>query len=110
MMGTASKKILPLLVLILVLGAFLRFQNLSWETYSYSEVEMKQAADEYAKGNFVNTYYIFDTPPLAKYIFAAIVLAGDSEPNLRMVSALFGVLTIMAVFLLARKLYGPKLA
>src|SRR3989344_4526230 len=104
------RKLFAGLIVVLVLGVFLRTYNLGWETYSYSEVEIKQAADDYAKGNFIHSYYIFDTPPLPKYIFAAATVLQNSEVSLGLVSVLFGMMTVIAVFFLAKKLYGGKVA
>src|SRR3989344_3032385 len=102
---------LILLAIILVTAFFLRFNDLSWETYGYGEVEIKQAADEYVKGNFVNNFYIFDTPPLSKYMFAlSIAIFGASESALRIVPLIFGMLTIVAIFLATRKMYNEKTA
>ena len=99
------------LILILAAAFFVRFNNLSWETYGYGEVEIKQAADEYLKGNFVNNFYIFDTPPFSKYIFAAsIAFFGESEFALRVIPLIFGVLTVAALFFMAKKMYNTKLA
>ena len=42
-MAMSQKTVLLTLVIVVVLATFLRVQDLSWETYSYSEVEMKQA-------------------------------------------------------------------
>ena len=50
------RKLFAGLIVVLVLGIFLRTYNLGCETYSYSEVEIKQAADEYVKGNFIHSY------------------------------------------------------
>ena len=107
-MSLQKNNLVLIFIFIIIAGAFLRLNNLSWETYSYSEVEMKQAADQYAKGNFINTYYIFDTPPLSKYLFAAAAIFSNTEFSLRLVSVLFGILTIVAVFFLCKKLYNIK--
>src|SRR3989344_6060543 len=102
---------LILLAIILVTAFFLRFNDLSWETYGYGEVEIKQAADEYVKGNFVNNYYIFDTPPLGKYMFAmSIAIFWDSEFSMRIVPLIFGMLTIISVFYVTQKVYDIKIS
>src|SRR3990167_1590029 len=101
---------LILLAIILVTAFFLRFNDLSWETYGYGEVEIKQAADEYVKGNFVNNFYIFDTPPLSKYMFAlSIAIFAASDSALRIVPLIFGMLTIVAIFLATRKMYNENI-
>src|SRR3989338_2694075 len=97
---------LILIASILAASLFLRLYMLDWETYGYGEVEIKEAAESYAKGNFVDNFYIFDTPPLSKYLFAAAAISGTSETGLRIVPLIFGMLTILATFLFARKLYG----
>lgn len=99
------------LILVLIAAFSLRFNDILWETYGFGEIELKQAADEYAKGNFVNNFYIFDTPPLSKYMFAASIMAfGSSEFALRIVPLLFGMLTIAALFFTVRKVYNPRTA
>lgn len=99
------------IIFILVAAFFLRFNNLSWETYGYGEVELKQAAEEYVKGNFVNNFYIFDTPPLSKYLFALSIAAlGSSEFALRIISLIFGMLAILAVYLTVKRIYNTNTA
>lgn|SRR3989338_2167618 len=100
-----NKRFALLLAVVLIASVFLRINGLGWETYGYGEVEIKEAAESYASGNFVNNYYLFDTPPFGKYVFALASL-GNSEIALRIVSVIFGILTVLAVFLLGRKLYG----
>ena len=107
-----DKKIVLIIFAVIVFAGFLlRFYNLSWETYSYGEVEVKQAADEYVKGNFVNNYYIFDTPPVGKYMFAvSMFILGDSEFAMRIVSLIFGMITIISVFYVAQRVYDIKIS
>jgi len=96
---------------ILVLAAFLRVYNLDWETLTYGEVEIWQAANEYLKGNFINNFYNFDTPPLFKYLVALSLLSfGFSEFTMRVVSAIFGILTVFLTFLFAKKFYSDEVA
>lgn len=106
-----EKKVAAALVLILLAAFALRMYNLTWETYGYGEIEIKEAAEAYAKGNFVNNYYLFDNPPLGKYLFAGSIMAfGESETAFRIVSLFFGMLTIAGIFLLTRKMYDSKMA
>jgi len=106
-----KKFTLIIFTVVIFSGFFLRFYNLSWETYGYGEVEIKQAADEYVKGNFVNNYYIFDTPPLGKYMFAmSIAIFWDSEFSMRIVPLIFGMLTIISVFYVTQKVYDIKIS
>ena len=93
------------IALILLATFFLQVNNIDWETYGYAEIEIKEAAESYAKGNFINNYYLFDTPPFGKYIFA-VASVGASETALRMVSVIFGLLAVLATFFLGKKLYG----
>ncbi len=99
------------IILIVIAAFFVRFNNISWETYGYGEIELKQAADEYIKGNFVNNFYIFDTPPLAKYMFAAsILILGNTEFALRIIPLLFGIFAVFAAFFAVRKMYNERVA
>ena len=99
------------ILIIIAAGLFLRLNDLGWETYGYGEVEIREAAESYAEGNFVNNFYLFDTPPFGKYLFAAAIMSlGNTEIALRLVSVIFGILSIMMTFLFARKLYGDKTA
>src|SRR3989338_10432396 len=106
-----GKDIFIILAIVVIASFFLRFYDLSWETYGYGEIEIKQAADEYVKGNFVNNYYIFDTPPVGKYLFAmSTTLLGGSEFSLRIISLIFGMLTIIAMFFVTNKIYDSKIS
>jgi 4-amino-4-deoxy-L-arabinose transferase-like glycosyltransferase len=98
-------------MLIIFAGALLRIYLLDWENLGYGEVETLQAVQEYAKGNFVNNFYIFDVPPFEKYLFTLSYLTiGNIEVALRLVALLFGVLSIFAVYKLAEMLYDRKTA
>ena len=99
------------IIIVLIAAFFLRFNNISWETYGYGEVELKQAAEGYARGNIVNNFYIFDTPPVSKYILAvSIMTIGSAEFALRIVPLIFGVLTVVALFFMVRKMYNSRVA
>lgn len=106
-----NNKVVLAFIIVLVAAFFLRASALDWETFGYGEIEVKQAAQEYAKGNFVDNVYIFDTPPVGKYLFAlSIVFFGLSELSLRIIPLLFGMLSIIAVYLIARKFYSQNVA
>ncbi len=96
-------------VLIFIAAAYLRLSALDYETLGPSEVEFFQAANDYAKGNILRSFYIFDTPPLIKYFGAfALLVAGFSEVALRLVSVIFGMMTIILTYFFAKKFYSKK--
>jgi 4-amino-4-deoxy-L-arabinose transferase-like glycosyltransferase len=102
-----ENKTIFVVIVIVIAAAFLRFYMLDWETLSFDEVMYGyHAATEYIKGNFVYNFYGFDTPPLGKYMYAAVVtIAGFSDTALRAVPAAFGVIAVALTFLVARRIY-----
>ena len=102
-------KITLLFVIILVAGIFLRIYNLNWTTFGYGEIEVYQSVQEFLKGNFTHNFYIFAETPLMKYIFTLFAfLMQPAEIALRLVSVIFGSLTVIGVFFLAKKLYNDN--
>jgi len=99
-----------ILILIVILSLFIRLYNLNSESFGYGEIETYQAVNEYLKGNFLKNFYIFDNPPLGKYIFTAFSLINPVEIGMRLASVVFGFLAVVAVYFLARKFYGDKTA
>ena len=100
-----------LFVAIFLLAAYLRLSALDYETLGSGEIELYQSANDYASGNIVKSFYIFDTPPLSKYILAfLLIIAGFSEAALRLLPAIFGILTVVMTYFFAKKFYNKKIA
>lgn len=105
-----KKNVLILLILILIVGAILRFYGLenqsfwndelsSWKRSSYdnlfSVIDKGVRPDVHPPGYQIFLYFV------EKYI-------GDSESILRFPSAVSGVLSILAIFLVGLRLYSYK--
>ncbi|MBI2559342.1 glycosyltransferase family 39 protein [Candidatus Woesearchaeota archaeon] len=118
-----NKKTLLLLILILFLGAFLRFYNLGsesfWQDESYTALAVKKfSALDIIKNSIAGGQII----PDAKYSYNSelptyfVILKvwsgifGLSEFSLRAFSAIFGILSLIAIFYLAKHLFGEKAA
>jgi len=102
------KKLNLLFLFILIIGASIRLYDLNWETFGDGEIEIYQAATEFLKGNFINNFYIFSEAPLGKYLFTAFSLITPVEFGMRLISVIFGIATIIAVFYLTKRLYDDK--
>lgn len=106
-----TEKILAITALILILAGavFLRANELDWETYGFGEIEKKDAV-EANRISFVN-YYLFDNPVFGEILFLLpLLFTSASEIAFRSVAFVFGILTVISVFILSRKLYGIKTA
>lgn len=98
-------------IVILLLALYLRFSLLDYTTLGTGEVEIYQAAKDYASGNIARSFYIFDTPPLIKYFGAFVLLvAGFSETALRIIPAVFGMMTVILTWFFAKKFYSKNTA
>ncbi len=110
--GRVSRdNVLILLVLILLVGGWLRFSGLSnqslwndelwtWDTASKDTLREMLTTGRLASGH--------QTHPPLYFILQHFVLRtiGDSETIMRLPSAVAGVLTLLAVYLLGRRLYS----
>lgn len=80
---------------------------------SGDEASAGLSAVEFVKGNTNNIFRVgwFSFPSLYFYIQSIpIALLGQTIPALRLLSALVGALTVGAVYLLARPMFGPRAA
>lgn len=117
-----KKQTLILLALILLLGTFLRFYNLGAESFWLDESATALTLKKYnAKEIFQNTYrlgqilpeyYIsnLDLPPYYIMLKYWTGLFGLNEASLRAFSALFGTLSILIIYLLAKEMFSRKTA
>ncbi len=104
-------KAVVLLLIILAAGIFLRFQNLTWENFGFGEVEVYQAVQEFQTGDLTKNFFIFAETPLMKYLSTVFAfIFSPAELALRLLSAIFGSLTILMIFVFARKLYNNRVA
>jgi len=117
------KKLNKKLLLLIFLFSFLvRFWGLNYpNSFYFDEVYHAFTAREMARGNkaaweWWNTppkgfAYEWTHPPLAKLGMAVgILLFGESAFGWRFFGALFGVGCVLLVYLLGRKLFGPRVA
>jgi 4-amino-4-deoxy-L-arabinose transferase-like glycosyltransferase len=102
------------LLLLLILGAWLRVAGIGasslWsdEAFSWAVADLARAHDplEVAYGPVVSADV---HPPLHMLVLAVWMrVTGDSEPALRMLSALASILTLPALYLLGRALFGQR--
>src|SRR3989338_11681029 len=98
-----------ILLVVLLLAAYLRFSQLDYATLGPGEVEIYEAAKDYASGNILKSFYIFDTPPMPKYLGALmLIIFGFSESALRLIPAIFGIATVLLTYLFAKKFYNKN--
>jgi uncharacterized membrane protein len=99
---------LLLLALLLLLGAGLRFHGLGRESLWNDELDSRRVSGAATAGEVMAKTLAQDGHPPAYNLLLHGVerLWGDSERALRFPSALAGVLSIAAIFVLGRLLYG----
>jgi hypothetical protein len=108
------------LLLIVALGFVLRVRGLNRVGLKEDEVHKVQAARAYLHGNF---FLNLEHPMLMKSLIAVSLAATDSwnrgpgaphpvpeEVAVRLPNAIFGALTPVVIFLLAREFFGPGVA
>ncbi len=102
---------IALLVLAVALGGFLRFSNLGGGEMSADEGASWAAASASTVGKVLQLQPRLNPGKFAVHELALhgwIRLFGDGLPAMRMLSALAGMLGIVAVFFLARELFGLR--
>ncbi|HUV36391.1 MAG TPA: glycosyltransferase family 39 protein [Patescibacteria group bacterium] len=102
-----EKKILVPLILILILGAALRFHGIEYQSLSNDELSSWKRSSYSDLPAVINEGVRPDVHPPGYQVllFFAEKIFGDSELALRFPSALFGVLSILAIFLIGLRLY-----
>lgn len=102
-----EKKILIPLLVILILGAFLRFYGIEYQSLSNDELSSWKRSSYDDLTTVINEGVRPDVHPPGYQILLFFVekIFGDSEMVLRFPSALFGVLSILVIFLIGLKLY-----
>ena len=115
-----NKKYLLVILLIIVLGSFLRIYNIGDESFwidegsvvmslrYYNGIEILK--NTYFQGNVLPDYYTgtTDLPVYYYTLYYWAKLFSTSEVSLRMYSALFGILSIIFVFFITKELFGKK--
>lgn len=109
MTARAGRWTLPILVLLLLLGAGLRFHGLGRESLWNDELDSRRVSGAPTAGQVLAETLAEDGhPPTHNLLLHWIERHwGDAESVLRFPSALAGVLSIAALFVLGRLLYGP---
>lgn len=105
-----NKKIVILLVVIIALGTFLRIYRIEYQSLSNDELSSWKRSGYADLPTVINEGARTDVHPPGYYIllhFAQKVL-GDSEWALRFPSALFGVLSILFIFLIGLRIYSYR--
>ncbi|MBF0594973.1 MAG: glycosyltransferase family 39 protein [Candidatus Omnitrophica bacterium] len=105
--GFKDKRVLLLLLLVIVLGAGLRFWGLDIQSLWFDELGSWSAAHLVSFNRFVNAVLRYDVNPPGYYIFLHYwIKLGHSEVMLRIPSAIFGTLSIGVIFLLGCRIYS----
>jgi uncharacterized membrane protein len=117
-----NKKTLWLLLLILLLASFLRIYNIGSESFWIDEGSTAMTLKYHNSGDILRNIYdyggvlpeyykvVSDLPVYYYTLSYWSQLFSISEVSLRMFSALFGVLSIIPVFFIAKELFGKKTA
>lgn len=93
--------------LVTLFGAFLRLQGLGTQSLWLDEAVSLHNALVFGEGGLRALAGADHIAPLHSVLIWAVVnLIGQSEVSLRLPSALFGILTIPAIFMLAKRLFG----
>ena len=98
------------LCVVLVLGAALRLHGLTNQSLWTDELDSWRQSDQSSLADVLDRGVRPDVHPPGYQIFLYFVMEafGDSEIALRLPSAIIGILTILAVYLLGVYIYTPK--
>ena len=110
------RKSIIFIAVLVVFGGILFFYNLGgWDLWNPDEPRYAQVAKEMLQGEgwiipHLNSEVYPDKPPLFFWLIAAAatVRGGVNECAARFPSALFGVLTLVLLFFLGKRLFGEK--
>lgn len=100
------------LLLLLILGSYLRIYNLSSESYWMDEATTVIATQSISEGGVPSLYSgEYYHCPLYCYPTGAIVsILGETEFSYRILSAIFGVLFILIIFFSVRRMFNRNIA
>jgi 4-amino-4-deoxy-L-arabinose transferase-like glycosyltransferase len=112
------QKSILLILVVVAFGGILCFYNLGgWDLWNSDEPRHAQIAKEMLQGEgwiipHLNSEVYPDTPPFSLWLiaFTAQAIGGMNELAARFPSALFGVLTLLLLFFLGKRLFSEKTA
>ncbi len=97
------------ILLLIVVGSILRIYGLSNQSLWYDEIVTWSISNKSSLGEVWNEISNENRPPLHQILyFFVIKFLGDNEFALRLPSAIFGILSILLIYLLALKLFSFK--
>ena len=110
------KKSVLLILILVIFGGTLFFFNLGgWDLWNPDEPRYAQIAKEMLQGEgwivpHLNSEVYLDKPPLFFWFiaFTAKIIGGMTEFAARFPSALFGLLTLLLLFFLGKRLFNEK--
>jgi len=107
-----KKSVWIIFTLILLLGIFLRFYDLTGESFDFDEIHTTKNLYPPDLRSTISTIIIEEDIPGINFIFlrGLYLLVGDDMFWLRTLPVLFSILTIVFLFLLAKKLFDNKVA
>ena len=108
-----DKRGLVVLILLLCIAGFLRMWNLGVASFWVDEVNTVFAADSWVKSGELTlpSGSVYGRARIHTYIVSLFYrLLGVSETTSRLPSALFGVLSIVVVYLLAKRVFDNRVA
>lgn len=107
-MNKKNWKILCLLLVFFLIGLFFRVYNLDERGLATDETEKMLAAKNYLKFSF---FHDVEHPMIMKELCSlSILIFGETETALRLPNAIFGALTCIPIFLVAKILFDKKVA
>ncbi len=104
-----TKLLIPLII-ILLLGSSLRFYKLDFQSLWLDELATLRRAEVESVQNIIHMATTIDIHPPGIYIiyYYWLKILPNSEANFRLLSAISGSLAILAIFILAMRLYSRK--
>lgn len=104
---------ITVIIILLLCGGGLRFVNLDGQSLWVDEVNVAFAADNWANGGDFSlpSGYVYTRAPIYTVFSGLLIrLFGNSETTARFPAALFGLLSCGMAFILARRIFGVRVA
>ena len=104
--------VLTTIFILFVIGGILRFHNLSYQSYWMDEgytVNAVLSISEHGSTvldsgqNYSCSFYCYPTAYIVKFF-------GESPSSYRLISAIIGILFIVAIYMITKKVFGTKVA
>lgn len=102
------KRALFLLILILLMGFCLRIYNLGAHSFWYDEAVSIIGAKSINLSYMINYWLYFTDPPLFYLLLRFWTYLGESEFILRLLPLIFGILSIISIYLIGQRLFDKK--